>query len=143
MVEESKSNLIKYLGYLTLVLLGLVMVLQLLLAAGVLPVSMAWGGRETELTPALRGSSLIAVLILGAFAYVIARRTGILGITPSSLMIKVMSWLISGYLGLNMLGNFNSQSAGERWLFGPITLILFISCLIISASKSAPPVETK
>lgn len=143
MIEESKSNLIKYLGYLTLVLLGLVMVLQLLLAAGVLPVSMAWGGRETELTPALRGSSLIAVLILGAFAYVIARRTDILGTTPPSLMIKIMSWLISGYLGLNMLGNFNSLSAGERWLFGPITLVLFISCLIISASKSSLPVEKK
>ncbi|MEZ4869036.1 MAG: hypothetical protein R3C14_47380 [Caldilineaceae bacterium] len=52
----------------------LTMVLQLLLALGIIPITMAWGGSQTVLTPALRIASLVAVLLLGFFAYVIRRR---------------------------------------------------------------------
>jgi hypothetical protein len=45
-------------GNLATVLFAVVIVLQLLLAAGILPVTMAWGGRQPVLTASLRFASL-------------------------------------------------------------------------------------
>ena len=52
---------------------------QLLAAAGVLPVSMFWGGRKTELTPSLRIMGVVAAVLLSAFIYVIRYRAGLVG----------------------------------------------------------------
>jgi hypothetical protein len=108
------------------------MVLQLLVAAGILPVTIAWGGRQTELTRTLQYSSLIAIVILCYFAYVIARRSGILGSRPPSPVINLLSWFVTIYLFFNAVMNFLSQSQAERWLFGPITLALVFICGTIS-----------
>ncbi len=132
MTKSSEIPLIHFLGYLAVGLLVIVMVLQLLLAAGILPITMAWGGRQTELTPALRFSSLIAIVILCYFAYVIARRSGILGSTPPSIVIKALSWLVTVYLFFNTVMNFLSHSVAERWLFGPLSLALVFLCGTIS-----------
>lgn len=137
MPELANPGLIKNLGTAAVVLFAIVMILQLLLAAGVLPVSLAWGGRQSQLTPSLRLSSLAAVLILAGFAYVIARRSGILGSAPPSTLIRIMSWLITLYLALNTGMNFLSPSRGERWVFGPITLALVVLCSLISIYRSA------
>ena len=136
MADSSKLSLISILGYISVGLFSIVMVLQLLLAAGILPVTMAWGGRYTELTLSLRMSSLIAVIILCYFAYVIARRSGILGTTPPSGLIKILSWLVTIYLVFNTLMNFLSHSQAEKWIFGPITLTLVVINLIINVIKS-------
>lgn len=135
MDQSSTPPLVRVLGYIAAVLFGVVIVLQLLLAAGVLPVSMAWGGRQSELTPALRWSSIGAAVLLGAFAFVIARRSNILWESPPSLLIKVLSWMITLYMGLNTLGNFSSPSPGEKMLFGPINLVLLVACLGVSIIK--------
>ena len=115
---------------------GVGIVLQLLLAAGILPVTMAWGGSQPVLTTALRLSSLLAVVILGLAAYVIRRRAGLIGTGPVSLPIKVLAWVITAYMALNALGNFASASAAEKLVFGPIALILFGACLLVSISRT-------
>ena len=136
MKELSRHSTAKIAGRLAIVLFGIVIILQLLLAAGILPVSMAWGGREAELTPSLRLASLVAAVLLAGFGYVIARRIDLVGSNPPSLVIKILSWLITAYLGLNTLANFTSTSTSEKWLFGPITLVLVICCFLVSISKS-------
>jgi len=133
---SSKLSLINILGYISVGLFSIVMILQLLLAAGILPVSMAWGGRSTELTPVMRLSSLIAIIILCYFTYMIARRAGILGTTPPSRLINMGSWLVTVYLVFNTIMNFLSSSIAERWIFGPITLALVVLTLIINFNKS-------
>lgn len=110
---------------------------QVLLAVGVLPVSMAWGGRQTELTPALRVASLVAVIVLGAFIYIIRYRAGLLGSVPAPTAIRVLAWVVAGYMALNTLGNFASVNNIEKWLFGPLTIIISITCLIVAVSSSA------
>ncbi len=137
MDRKTELSWIQTLGFIAVGLLVIVMVLQLLLAAGILPVTMAWGGRQTELTAALRFSSLIAIILLCYFAYVIARRSGILGAAPPSRLIRILSWLVTAYLIFNTVMNFTSRSAAERWIFGPITLALTVICAMISLSKSA------
>ena len=113
----------------------LVAVLQLLLALGVLPVTMAWGGSQAILTPQLRIASVAAILLLGLFAYVIRRRAGLVGSMLPSRFIRIAAWVITIFMALNTLGNFASQSGIEALLFGPVSLVLAVACLLVSASR--------
>jgi hypothetical protein len=117
------------------VLFGIVAVLQLLLALGVLPVTMAWGGTQTELTLGLRLAGVGAAVVLALFAYVIRRRAGLIGDPPPSTVIKILSWVITAFMVLNTLGNLASQSTAEKMVFAPLTILLAICCFIVSISK--------
>ncbi|MEZ4594248.1 MAG: hypothetical protein R3D55_24365 [Chloroflexota bacterium] len=116
------------------ILFGLFMAAQLLLALGVLPITMAWGGRQTKLTPGLRMASMAAILVLGAFIYIVRYRAGLVGGAPTPTSIHVLAWVVAGFMALNTLGNFASLSRTERWLFGPVTLMITATCLIVAVS---------
>ncbi len=111
------------------------MLLQLLLALGILPSTMAWGGTQPELTPSLRLTSLVAIVVLGVFAYVIRRRAGLVGLLPVPRWVKVLAWVITAYLALNTLGNLVSPSLAEKAVFGPIALILTLACLVVALAQ--------
>lgn len=136
MSGSKKNSLANILGYISVGLFGIVMVFQLLLAAGILPITMAWGGRNTELTPTLRLSSLIAIILLCYFTYVVARRSGILGTTPPSMLMRILSWLVTAYMVFNTVMNFLSPSPAEKWVFGPITLAIVVITSIINLDKT-------
>ena len=117
------------------VLFAVVIILQLLIAIGVMPISMAWGGRQSELTPGLRIASIVAVVILGLFAYIIRRRAGLMGTENITLLIKVFAWIVTAYMAFNTFANLTSQSTAEKMIFSPITIILTVVCFIVSISK--------
>src|SRR5687767_2984264 len=134
MVSQSTARItgsIATLGFLA------VIVLQLLLALGILPVTMAWGGSQTVLTPSLRLAHILSALLITGFAYVIRRRAGLLAYAPRpSRLIKILAWIITGFMTLNTLANFASSSTAEKLVFGSLTLVLVIACLLVSVSKS-------
>ena len=99
------------------------------------PVSWAWGGGQTVLTPALRFAGLAAVVILALSAYVIRRRAGLLGAGQPGRVVRVLSWVITVYLLLNALANFASPSLGEKLLFGPLALVTALACLVVAWSR--------
>jgi hypothetical protein len=117
------------------ILFGVVAVLQLLIAAGVLPITMAWGGRQDTLTTGLRIASIASAAVLVLMAVLIRRRVGLMGGYPIPLTIKVLSWVATAYMAFNTLGNLTSSSKAEKILFTPITILLFLSCLLVSISK--------
>ena len=119
---------------LSTILFAIFMGAQLLLALGVLPISMAWGGRKTELTPSLRVASMAAILVLGVFIYIVRYRAGLVGSVPTPTSIGVLAWVVTGFMALNTLGNFASLSRAERWLFGPVTLMITATCLVVAVS---------
>ena len=121
---------------LTSILYAVTILLQILLASGILPITMAWGGKEPVLTTNLRIASLFSAIILGFFAYVIRRRAGLIGDAPIPKLIKILAWLITAFSALNVLGILASTSIGEKVLFGPISLLLVVSCFVVSNSKS-------
>jgi hypothetical protein len=118
-------------------LFGIVIILQLLLALGILPVTMFWGGTQTELTLGLRLAGVAAAIVLALFAYVIRRRAGLIGDPPPSTLIKILSWVITAFMVLNTLGNLASQSTAEKIVFTPLTILLAIFCFIVSISKTS------
>ena len=109
--------------------------LQLLLALGVLPVTLAWGGTQSVLTMPLRPANLAAAVILGVSAMVIRRRAGLPAGARSSRPITILAWVLTLFLALNTLGNVASSSIGEIILFGPLSLVLALACVLVSASK--------
>lgn len=123
-------------GQIATVGLLLAICLQVLLAFGILPITMAWGGSQPILTLPLRFAGVAAAAILGGFTYVIRRRAGLIaGVRPSP-MIKLLAWAITFYLALNTLGNFASASQAESMIFGPLSLISALACLVVSASRT-------
>jgi len=138
MSSLSNTKLIHLSANIATFLFVVVIVLQILLAVGILPISMAWGGRQSQLTTSLRIASIIAAVLLGVFIYVIRYRAGLVGNVPIPVIIKVASWIITAFMAFNTLGNITSLSINEKLLFSPITFILTVACLLVSASKSNP-----
>jgi len=131
----SNSSITHISANIATILFVIVIILQLLLAAGILPISMAWGGKQTALTPSLRIASLVSAAILGLFAYVIRRRAGLIGPDDISTAIKILAWLVTAYMAFNTFTNLTSQSTAEKIIFTPITLALTVVCFIVSISK--------
>jgi len=74
MLALSDGSVVRVAANVATVLFVVTIILQLLLAAGILPITMAWGGRQSVLTTTLGLASLAAVAILVFFAYMIRRR---------------------------------------------------------------------
>jgi len=132
----AEYDLPKLAANLATILFGLFIGAQLLLALGVLPITMAWGGRQTELTPGLRVASMAATLMLGVFIYIVRYRAGLLGGMPTPTSIRMLAWVVTGFMALNTLGNFASLSSAERLLFGPGTFMITAACVIVAASQT-------
>jgi len=132
----SNTSIVHLSANIATMLFIVVIILQLLIAASILPISMAWGGRQTVLTPGLRAASLVSAAFLGLFIFVIRRRAGIIGPEDISTAIKIFSWLITAYMAFNTFTNLTSQSTTEKMVFSPITLVLTVVCFIVSISKT-------
>ncbi|MCA9976401.1 MAG: hypothetical protein KC413_11645, partial [Anaerolineales bacterium] len=70
MTYFSKPKFVQLAANVATALFAVFLVVQILAAAGVFPVSMLWGGRQTELTVTLRLTSVVAAVILGVFIYI-------------------------------------------------------------------------
>eukprot|EP00587_Corethron_hystrix_P012676 CAMPEP_0113313384 /NCGR_PEP_ID=MMETSP0010_2-20120614/9831_1 /TAXON_ID=216773 ORGANISM="Corethron hystrix, Strain 308" /NCGR_SAMPLE_ID=MMETSP0010_2 /ASSEMBLY_ACC=CAM_ASM_000155 /LENGTH=160 /DNA_ID=CAMNT_0000169389 /DNA_START=154 /DNA_END=639 /DNA_ORIENTATION=- /assembly_acc=CAM_ASM_000155 len=145
-----------------MILFGGMAVVQLLLASRILPSTIAWGGGRGRAgseerkegsqdqnedyededidadadTPLwLRIASVIAACILLGMAYLVYARAYLYRYPEKShKSVKILSWVITGFLGLNFLGNLASTSNFERYVFGSVTLVLCICCIIVSMS---------
>ena len=136
MTYLSKPNLVQFSANVATTLFAIFIVVQILAAAGIFPVSMLWGGRQTELTMTMRLTSVVAAVILGVFIYIIRYRAGLLGSMPQPTAVRIAAWVVTGYMALNTLGNFASVSSVERLLFGPLTILMTVACFIVAASST-------
>ena len=113
-----------------IVLLCGLAVFQVLLALGRPLGEMAWGGRHRVLPRKLRRASVVAVPVLLWAAYILAARAHILPAILSPDWIRGFTWFFTGYFGLNVLANLASRSPKEKWIMGPLSLVLFLACLL-------------
>mmetsp|Transcript_6467 Transcript_6467/g.7430 ORF Transcript_6467/g.7430 Transcript_6467/m.7430 type:complete len:185 (-) Transcript_6467:338-892(-) len=145
-----------------MILFGGMAVVQILLASGKLPSTIAWGGgrgragseeqnegsqdqnedyedddKDADMdTPLwMRIASTVAAFILLGMAYLVYVRSYLYRYPQEShKWVKILSWIITGFLGLNFLGNLASTSNIERYVFGSVTFVLCICCIIVSMS---------
>lgn len=126
------ASFVKIAANIATILFGITILIQLLLAAGVLPVTMAWGGRQEVLTPGLRIASVVSAAVLVFFAYVIRRRADLIATQDIAAWIKVIAWIVAAYMAFNTFTNLTSLSTFEKIVFAPISSILTIACFLVS-----------
>jgi hypothetical protein len=108
-----------------------VAVFQAALALGAPLGHAAWGGAHDQLTVSLRLGSGVAVAICLLAALIILGRAGY---RPSPLPPAVTRWgarILVVVLPLSALLNFASPSMWERFLWGPLALLLAALCIAV------------
>jgi hypothetical protein len=96
----------------------------------------AWGGSETELGPGHRVASGVAALVLIAAASVVLGRAGYWRASRDSGVFRWGTWGVAVLLALGGLGNLASSSNWERFLNGPVALLIAVASLIVA--REAP-----
>lgn len=108
---------------------------QLLLAAGAPLGEAAWGGAtEGRLPTNLRVGSAISVVVYAIAVAVILRRAGLPVPWPSRSVARMGSRVLVVLLTLGAVANFSSTSPWERFLLGPVTVLLAGTCLVVVRS---------
>ncbi len=122
----------QWVAILASLVVGLVIILQLLLALGLPLGQAAWRGRYRVLPTNLRWASLATVAVLGLAAWVVLARAGLVAPGAESVAIGVATWVLAGFWSLNTLGNLTSRSPAELYGMTPVTLLLVV-CFIVAA----------
>jgi hypothetical protein len=128
-------NIQQRIAILATTVLGLVMVLQLLLAAGFPLGHAAWGGQDQVLPPLLRWASLATVGVLGLAAWIVLARANLAAPGAEPVAIRVVAWVFAGFLSLNTLGNMASTSAVERYGMASVSLLLVVCFIVVALSR--------
>jgi hypothetical protein len=98
----------------------------------------AWGGTHTQLPTALRVASAVAFGVWALAALIVLGRAGFhLSPLPTALL-RWGTWTLVGVLALGAVLNFASPSGWERFLWGPIAVILAGLCLLLALSAATP-----
>jgi hypothetical protein len=105
---------------------------QLALAFGAPLGRAAWGGSHDRLPGRLRvGSAIAAVIwVLGA-AVVLARGGFDISPVPAT-AARWGTWVLVVMLSVGALMNFASRSRWERFIWGPVALLLAGLCLVLA-----------
>lgn len=110
-------------------------VFQIALAAGLPWGAVAWGGAfPGVLPPHMRIASLGSVFLLGALAFVVLVRAGIVQSRWKGACAKLV-WFVVAYCGLGVLANSLTPSFWERVIWVPVTVLLFATSLIVARSR--------
>jgi hypothetical protein len=110
---------------------------QLLLAAGAPLGEAAWGGvSEGQLPPGLRAGSAISIVGYAVAAAVTLRRAGFRTPWPSRTTARIGTWVLVVLMIMGTSANVLSQSPWERFLLGPVTLVLAGLCLVVAISDT-------
>jgi hypothetical protein len=105
---------------------------ELALALGAPLGHAAWGGTHANLSLGLRVASAFAVGIWGLAALIVAGPAGFQASPISPRFALRGTWVLVGVNLLAALTNFASQSNWERFIWGPVALILAVLCLMVA-----------
>jgi hypothetical protein len=113
-----------------------VVAFQIALAAGMPWGAYAMGGAfPGQFPPALRIAALVQAALFVSLAAVVLVRAGLI-LAAWSRMSRWLIWIVVAVAAVGLVLNLITQSAGERALWAPVTLLLLVSSMIV-AIKSA------
>jgi uncharacterized protein YacL len=120
------------------VLLGvltLLAVFHVLVALGILPAALVWGGRATAspLDPVLLETISLVVTLL--FALIVVAHVGYLRSPGLRAAARYGIWLVFAYFTFNIIGNAASLSSLESLIFTPVSFVLAILALRLALER--------
>ncbi len=93
----------------------------------------AWGGRHPGRLPSsLRVASAFASVFWLFAAGVVLERGGSAIVSLPSTLARWGTWVLVVLLPIGALLNFASTSRWERFVWGPLALVLAVSCFIVA-----------
>jgi hypothetical protein len=114
------------------VLIGIVIVFQILLALGVPWGAAAWGGKHAGVLPlGLRLASAVSAVLLGVMAWLVMQKGARREDDPS--WLDPVLWVIASYFLLGAIVNLISRSKVER-IWAPVALGTAIAVALVAAS---------
>jgi hypothetical protein len=84
----------------------------------------AWGGTRPDLPVGLRIASGVAVVVWLVAAVIVLGRVGIEVVPLPEDLLRVGSWIVLGMLSIGAVMNLVSRSPWERFLWGPLAVVL-------------------
>jgi hypothetical protein len=109
---------------------------QVALALGAPLGRAAWGGTHVQLPVGLRIASVLAAGFWVLAVLIVLGRAGYQISPLPSVFTRWGTWILVGLLPLGALMNFASPSSWERFLWGPVALILGLLCLVVARSAT-------
>ena len=104
------------------------------LLGGTWGVHAASGGTYSDVTTGLRVQSAVLVVLLVAGCLVARVRAGLWRAPVSDRLVRVAMWVLTAALALAALGNFAASTNWERFLIGPLVLVLALLALVVAGS---------
>jgi hypothetical protein len=92
----------------------------------------AWGGTHAQLPTGLRVASAVAFGVWSLAALIVLGRAGFHVAPLPTGLLRWGTWILVGVLTLGAILNFASPSNWERFIWGPIALILAGLCLLLA-----------
>lgn len=118
-------------AWILLVGFGLLAIMHALILVGKVPADFVWGGAVSS-TGRLYLLEGVALAMVGLFAWIVARRAGVVGRGAPKLGVRIGAWVVVAYMAFNTIGNLASGAGIERLLFAPATLVLAILALRVA-----------
>lgn len=94
----------------------------------------AWGGTRTHLPTRLRVASGVAVAFWLVAALAVLARAGFDVPPLPDAVGRWGTWFLVLLLPIGALMNFASSSTWERFLWGPLALVLAVLCFVVAQS---------
>jgi len=122
-------------GNILLTLMFLLMGFHILVLIGIIPDEMVWGGQTVGNTVNKGTLELVALFSTILFSIIISMKLEYLWVGKFTKAINIVMWVIFAFFLLNIIGNFASTSAVEKFLFGPLTIIMSMLALRVAIEK--------
>lgn len=114
------------------VAMGIVILFQLALAAGMPWGSIAMGGKYPgKYPPAMRAAAIIQIVILSGIASIVLSKVGLILPEWGSFSSKGI-WFVVGFSLLATILNMITKSVWERRIWAPVSLILLITSINVA-----------
>jgi hypothetical protein len=97
----------------------------------------AWGGRQPRLPTRLRIASAVAVVFWIVAALIVLGRAGFEVSPFPDVVERWGTWVLVVLLPLGALMNIASSSRWERYLWGPLALVLALLTLVVALNPSS------
>lgn len=113
-------------------LIGVVIIFQLMLAAGMPLGSYAMGGKfPGKYSPAMRVVCIIQAIILAFIACIVLSKAGLLFPGWTS-FAKTAIWFVVCFSAATTILNFMTRSVWERRIWAPVSLLLLITSMNVA-----------
>lgn len=123
-------------GRILLVIMALFAVLHVLVLTGLFPSDMVWGGLADSSPNQLIIMETIALFFTLVFLLIVGIKTGFfLRKYRHTRIVRIGIWIVFAYFILNTVGNFLGETEVEKYIFGPLTILMAILSLLVALRK--------